>query len=285
MPRKPPELSNKIPCCLGNGHERARQKRRSIHWWRPSRLCHVGLLLQYPHWWPILQFPHPQLLQTLWPKQSPTWIVHPLLMAQEQPRVLGRFPLLDGWNPGEPQGGLLCYNDPSNSVDPEPSQCGWGQELCSMAREVLPWTKGGLSGSQQLQTVQWRAPGRGNHHAHMCPLSQQVPLAQWSIWWWIYIILVFWSRFLYMCKLILWGDWVYLLWYHFTNYCRIFVLSLNKDLPKLFLWNWLFSTNICAQSVSSSHNYYPVAFEILNQRLIRTFSPWNATKSTTVTKP
>lgn len=93
-------------------------------------------MLKHPVGRPVLQLPEPQLRPTLRPEPGADGTVFPRGVAEEQPRVSGRVPVLDRRSAGQPQRRLLRNDDAGDPVDPEAAHHQRGEELRTVEGEV-----------------------------------------------------------------------------------------------------------------------------------------------------
>lgn len=182
MSRKPAKLSNQIPRRMGNGIERTgsswgSSKRRIL-----ARMCHGGLLFKHINRRSILQLPEPQFRSSLRRKQSSSRFIFPRRLVKEQPRILGRFPLLDGRNSGEPQRRILRYDDPSNSMDSKPENNFRIEELRTVEGKMCRRRNSTLLGTTLLQTDVKGSSRRNYKSTNLREVSKQLPMGERSHW-------------------------------------------------------------------------------------------------------
>lgn len=163
---------------MGNGHERAGPAGGPELRRVPARLRDGGLVLQHPVRRPVLQLPEPQLRPALRPEPRAHGPVLPRRVAEEQPRVPGRVPVLDRRGAGQPQRRVLRHHDAGDPVDPEAADHQRGEELRAVEGEVRGRGTAGLFGAAFVQADQQRG-SRGDHQsANVRPMPEQLSVAQ-----------------------------------------------------------------------------------------------------------
>lgn len=103
MSRKLATLSDSKPRRVGDGDERAGPTGGPELRRVSARLRDGGLVLEHSVRRSILQLPEPQLRPALRPEPGADGSVLPRGVAEEQPRVLGRVPVLDRRGARQPQ--------------------------------------------------------------------------------------------------------------------------------------------------------------------------------------
>ena len=165
---------------LGDGDERAGSSRRSTERRVPAWLCHGGLVQQHLDRRPVLQFPEPQLRPALRAKSRSPGPLLPRGLAEEQPRVPGRVPLLDRRDLVQSQRRLLRDDDPSDPVDPESSYGNGIEEFRAVEGEVRGRRTSRLLGPSHLQTDVERGSWRDHQPSELRALPQQLPMGERS---------------------------------------------------------------------------------------------------------
>lgn len=141
-------------------------------------------MFQHPLRRPVLQLLEPQLRPALRSKPRAHGPVLPRRLAEEQSRVPGRVPVLDRRSAGQPQRRVLRHYDASHPVDPEAEDHQRGQELRALEGKVCGRRTAGLLGAAFVQADQQRS-SRGDHQsANVCPMPEQLSVAQRPHWRW-----------------------------------------------------------------------------------------------------
>lgn len=135
-------------------------------------------MFEHPFGRPVLQLPEPQLRPALPAEPRAHGPVLPRGVAEEQPGVPGRFPVLDRRGVGQPQRRVLRHHDPGDPVDPEAAPHRRGEELRLVEGEVRGGRPARLLGAALVQAHQQRG-SRGDHQpADVRPMPQQLSVAQ-----------------------------------------------------------------------------------------------------------
>ena len=180
LPRQSPELPHQEPRRLGNGPQRAGPPRGPRQRRVPPRLRHGGLLLQHPDRRPVLRLPQLQLRAPLRREPSPPGAVLPRRLAEEQPRIPGRLPVLDRRDPVHALGRLLRHDDAGHPVDPEPEDRLRIEELRTVEGEVHGRRDPALLGAPLVQAHLEGGPRGDDQPPDVRQVSEQLPVGERS---------------------------------------------------------------------------------------------------------